>query len=170
VTPRTLVGAVRRELGTVNGAMPIASVTTLDELLATSTRAPRVVLTVLGAFASIALALAGLGIFGVMSHLTRSRTKEVSIRLALGASSRGILGLILREALGLAGIGAAIGIAGAATLGRAASAMLYAVSPIDPVALATGVTLLLAVAAIAAYVPARRAAAVDAVRALRDAS
>jgi hypothetical protein len=170
VTPRALAGAVRHELSAINGAMPMASVTTLDELLAASTRAPRVVLTVLGAFASIALALAGLGIFGVMSHLTRSRTKEVSIRLALGASSRGILGLILREALGLAGIGAAIGIVGAAALGRAVSAMLYAVSPIDPVALATGVTLLLSVAGVAAYVPARRAATVDAVRALRDAS
>ncbi len=170
VTPRTLVGAVRRELGTVNGAMPIASLTTLDELLASSTRPPRVILAVLGAFASIALALAGLGIFGVMSHVTRSRTKEVSIRLALGASSRGILGLVLGEAIGLAGIGAVIGILGAATLGQSARAMLYAVSPIDPLTLAGGVALLIAVAGVAAYVPARRAAAVDAVRALRDGS
>jgi putative ABC transport system permease protein len=168
ITPRALVGAARRELGAVNGAMPIAAVTTLDELLANSTRAPRVLLTVLGAFASIAVALAGLGIFGVMSYLTRSRTKEVSIRLALGASSRGILALILREALGLAGIGAVIGMVGAATLGRSVSAMLYAVSPIDPVALAAGVALLLAVASVAAYGPARHAATVDAVRALRE--
>jgi ABC-type antimicrobial peptide transport system permease subunit len=130
--------------------------------------APRVVLTVLGAFASVALALAGLGIFGVMAHLTRSRTKEVSIRLALGATSRGILGLILGEALALAAVGTAIGLAAAAVMGRSVSAMLYAVSPIDPVTLAAGVTLLLAVATVAAYVPARRAATVDAVRALRD--
>jgi len=168
VTPRALLGAVRRELSSVNGAMPIASVATLDELLAASTRAPRVVLTVLGAFASIALTLAGLGILGVMTHLTRSRTKEVSIRLALGASSRGILALILGEALGLAAVGTVIGIVGAAALGRSVSAMLYAVSPIDPVTLAAGVTLLFAVASVAAYVPARRAATVDAVRVLRD--
>ncbi len=168
VAPRSLLGAVRRELGTVNGAMPIASVATLDELLASSTRAPRVVLTVLSAFAGIALTLAGLGIFGVMTHLTRSRTKEVSIRLALGASSRGILTLILGEALGLAAIGTVIGIGIAAGLGQSVSAMLYAVSPIDPVTLVAGVTLLLLVASIAAYVPARRAATVDAVRALRD--
>jgi predicted permease len=168
VLPRTLAGAVRRELGIVNGAMPIASVATLDELLAASTRTPRVVLAVLGAFAGIALALAGLGIFGVMTHLTRSRTKEVSIRLALGASSREILGLILGEALGLAAAGTVIGVAAAAVLGRSVSAMLYGVSPIDPVTLAAGVTLLLAVAAVAAYVPAHRAATVDAVRALRD--
>jgi putative ABC transport system permease protein len=165
--PRALLGAVRHELASVNGAMPIASVATLDELLAASTRAPRVVLAVLGAFASIALALAGLGIFGVMTHLTRSRTKEVSIRLALGASSREILGLILGEALGLAAAGTVIGIAAAVALGRSVSAMLYAVSPIDPVTLAAGVTVLLAVTSVAAYVPARRAAAVDAVRALR---
>ena len=168
VTPRTLLGTVRQVLASVNGAMPIASVATLDELLAASTRAPRVVLTVLGAFAGIALTLAGLGIFGVMTHLTRSRTKEVSIRLALGASSRGILNLILGEALGLAAIGAAIGIVAAAALGQSVGAMLYAVSPIDPVTLAAGVTLLLVVASVAAYIPARRAAIVDAVRALRD--
>ena len=168
VLPRTLAGAVRRELGSVNSAMPIASVATLDELVAASTRTPRVVLAVLGAFASIALTLAGLGIFGVMTHLTRSRTKEVSIRLALGASSREILGLILGEALGLAAAGAVIGVAAAVVLGRSVSAMLYGVSPIDPVTLAAGVTLLLAVAAFAAYVPAHRAATVDAVRALRD--
>jgi putative ABC transport system permease protein len=168
VTPRSLLGAVRRELGNVNGAMPIATVATLDELLAESTRASRVVLTVLGAFASIALTLAGLGIFGVMTHLTRSRTKEVSIRLALGASSRGILNLILGEALGLAAAGTLIGLAAAAVLGRSVSALLYSVSPIDPLTLAAGVTVLLAVASIAAYVPARRAATVDAVRALRD--
>ena len=166
--PRAILGAVRRELAAVNGAMPVASVATLDELLAASTRAPRVVLTVLGAFAGIALTLAGLGIFGVMTHLTRSRTKEVSIRLALGASSGGILRLILGEALGLAAVGTAIGVVVAAALGQSVSAMLYAVSPVDPVTLAAGVTLLLGVASIAAYLPARRAATVDAVRALRD--
>jgi putative ABC transport system permease protein len=148
--------------------MPVASVSTLDELLAASTRAPRVVLAVLGAFASIALMLAGLGIFGVMTHLTRSRTKEVSIRLALGATSREILGLILGEAFGLAAIGAVIGIVAAMALGQTVRAMLYAVSPIDPATLAAGVAVLLTIAGVAAYVPARRAAMVDAVRALRD--
>lgn len=132
-----------------------------------STRAPRVLLAVLAAFASIALALAGVGIFGVMSHLARARTKEVSIRLALGASSRGILRLILGEAVGLAGIGSILGIVAAALLGRSISALLYRVSPLDPVTLVAGVTLLIAVAGLAAYMPARRAATVDAVRALR---
>jgi len=113
------------------------------------------------------LTLAGLGILGVMTHLTRRRTKEVSIRLALGAPSRGILALILGEALGLAAVGTVIGIVGAAALGRSVSAMLYAVSPIDPVTLAAGVTLLFAVASVAAYVPARRAARVDPMEALR---
>ncbi len=168
VTPRSLLRPVRRELAALNGAMPIVSATTLDDLLAASTRAPRVVLTVLGMFAGLALALAAVGIFGVMSHLTRARTKEVGIRLALGASSRGILGLILGEAVGLAGIGAAIGIVAAAIASRSVTALLYAVSPLDPTTLAAGVTLLMAVAGVAAYVPARRAAAVDAVRALRD--
>jgi ABC-type antimicrobial peptide transport system permease subunit len=121
----------------------------------------------LSAFASIALALAGVGIFGVMSHLARTRTKEVSIRLALGASSREILRLILGEAVGLAGLGSVLGMLAAVTLGRSVSALLYRVSPLDPVTLAAGVTLLIAVASLAAYFPARRAATVDAVRALR---
>ncbi len=167
VSPRTLLSPVRKEIGAVNAAEPIASSATLDELLAASTRAPRVLLAVLGAFASIALALAAVGIFGVMSHLARARTKEVSIRLALGASSRGILRLILGEAIGLAGIGSVLGIVAAATLGRSINALLYRVSPLDPVTLVAGVTLLIAVASIAAYMPARRAATVDAVRVLR---
>src|SRR5262249_46386859 len=154
-----------RAIATVNASQPIASVSTLDELLADSTRPSRTLLTVLSAFAAIALTLAGVGIFGVMSHLTRTRTKEVGIRLALGASSRGILSLILGEAIVLAGIGSALGILVAALAGRSISALLYAVSPFDPTTLALGVTVLLAVAGLAALVPARRAATVDAVRA-----
>jgi putative ABC transport system permease protein len=167
VSPRALLSPVRHEVGAVNGAMPIASAATLDELLAASTRAPRVLLAVLGAFASIALALAAVGIFGVMSHLARARTKEVAIRLALGASSRGILRLILGEAVGLAGIGSLLGVVAAAALGRSVSALLYGVSPLDPATLTAGVALLIGVASLAAYIPARRAATVDAVRALR---
>lgn len=168
VAPRSLLSRVRRELGAVNGAMPIGSAATLDELLAASTRGPLLVLAVLGVFAAIALALAAVGVFGVISHLARTRTKELGIRLALGASSYGILRLILREAIALAGIGAAIGAAGALIMGRAVGALLYHVSPLDPLTLAAGVTVTLAVASLAAYVPARRAARADAMDALRD--
>jgi ABC-type antimicrobial peptide transport system permease subunit len=98
----------------------------------------------------------------------RTRTKEVSIRMALGASSHGILVLILGEAIGLAGIGSLLGLVAAAILARSASALLFAVSPLDPSMLAAGVAVLLIVASLAAYVPARRASAVDAVRALRE--
>jgi hypothetical protein len=168
IEPRALLGPMRRALAAVDASQPIASSTTVDDLLATSTRAPRMVLTVLGTFAGIALVLAGVGIFGVMSHLTRTRTKEVSIRMALGASSQGILGLILGEAIGLAGIGSLLGLVAAAILARSASALLFAVSPLDPSTLAAGVAVLLIVASLAAYVPARRASTVDAVRALRE--
>jgi putative ABC transport system permease protein len=167
VPPRTLLRPVRHMIAAVNAAMPIASAATLEELLATSTRASRALLAVLSAFASIALALAGVGIFGVMSHLARTRTQEIGIRLALGASSREILGLILGEAVGLAGLGSVLGILAAAALGRSVSALLYRVSPLDPTTLAAGVTVLIAVASLATYIPARRAATVDAVRALR---
>jgi putative ABC transport system permease protein len=166
--PRTMLSAVRRELAAVNASQPIASATTLDALLGASTQGPRLVLTILGLFATIALALAGVGIFGVMSHLTRTRTREVSIRLALGATARSIRGLILGEALALAGIGSGIGLIVAVISGRSIRALLYAVSPLDPVSIGAGVTLLLAVASLAAYIPARRAGSVDAVRALRE--
>jgi hypothetical protein len=168
IAPRAVLASVRRALASVNASQPIASSTTLDELLAASTRAPRLVLAVLGVFSGLALTLAGVGIFGVMSHLTRIRTKEVGIRLALGASSRGILALILGEAVGLAGIGSLIGLIAAIILGRSIGALLYAVSPLDPTILAAGATLLLVLAGLAAYVPARRAAAVDAVHVLRE--
>jgi predicted permease len=166
--PSMLLGPARRALAAVNASQPIASSASLGELLAASTRASRVLLTVLSAFAGLALTLAGVGIFGVMSHLTRTRTKEVSIRLALGESSRGILRLIVGEAVGLAGIGATVGIVAAALFGRSIGALLYGVSPLDPLTLAAGVALLLLVSGSAAYWPARRAAAVDAVRALRE--
>ncbi len=168
IPPGAVLGSVRRELAAVNASQPIASSATLDELLATSTRPSRVVLTVLGVFAAIALTLAGVGIFGIMSHVTRTRTREVSIRLALGATSHGIRRLILGEAIALAGIGSGIGLIVALISGRSIRALLYAVSPIDPVTLAIGITLLLAVASLAAYIPARRAGSVDAVRALRE--
>jgi putative ABC transport system permease protein len=168
IPPGAVLGSVRRELAAVNASQPIASSATLDELLATSTRPSRMVLTVLGVFAAIALTLAGVGIFGIMSHVTRTRTREVSIRLALGATSRGIRRLILGEAIALAGIGSGIGLIVALISGRSIRALLYAVSPIDPVTLAIGITLLLAVASLAAYIPARRAGSVDAVRALRE--
>lgn len=165
--PRSLLSRVRRELASVNASQPIASATTLDDLLGASTRGPRLVLTILGLFATIALALAGVGIFGVMSHLTRTRTREVGIRLALGATSRSIRGLILGEAIILAGIGTGIGLVVALISGRSIRALLYAVSPLDPIALGAGVALLFAVAALASYVPARRAGSVDAVHVLR---
>ena len=166
--PRAMLSRVRRELAAVNASQPIASVTTLDELLGASTRGPRLVLTILGLFAAIALTLAGVGIFGVMSHLTRTRTREVGIRLALGATARSIRGLILGEAIALAGIGSGIGLIVSIISARSVSAFLYAISPVDPITLGSGIALLLAVAGLAAYVPARRAGSVDAVHALRE--
>jgi putative ABC transport system permease protein len=168
IAPRNVLSEVRRALASVNASQPIASVATLDELLGASTRGPRLVLTILGLFATIALVLAGVGIFGVMSHLIRARTREVGIRLALGASAGKIRGLILGEAIALAGIGAGIGLAAALIASRSIRALLYGVSPLDPMTLGFGITVLLAVAALAAYVPARRAGSVDAVRALRN--
>lgn len=168
IAPRNVLSEVRRVLAGVNASQPIASVATLDELLGASTRGPRLVLTILGLFAAIALVLAGVGIFGVMSHLIRARTREVSIRLALGATARNIRGLILGEAIALAGIGAGVGLTAALIASRSIRALLYGVSPIDPMTLGLGITVLLAVALFAAYVPARRAGSVDAVRALRE--
>lgn len=120
-----------------------------------------------GLFAFTALLLAGLGIYGVISYMVSARTHEIGIRLALGAESRSILQMVLREGLGLAIAGAAVGLVGAVIVSHLMTGLLYGVKPTDPLTFA-GVTLLLVgVSLLACYIPARRAIRVDPLVALR---
>jgi putative ABC transport system permease protein len=121
----------------------------------------------IASFALIALLLAGLGIYGVISYMVSERTHEIGIRIALGAESRNILRMVLRQGLGLAIAGAAVGFAGALIVSRLMAGVLYGVKPTDPLTFASVVLLLIGVALVACYLPARRALRVDPMIALR---
>jgi putative ABC transport system permease protein len=165
--PLAVLGQLRAEFRTINPVMPIASTATLESLLDDSLRERRFHLALLGAFASVALLLAALGVYGVMSHATTERTHEIGVRMALGARGRDVLGMVMRQGAALAVAGAIGGLIGAAAVTRLLRGMLYGVTPLDPLAYVAAGALLLAAAALACYLPARRAARLDPVRALR---
>jgi putative ABC transport system permease protein len=148
--------------------LPLARVATLDEVLARSVSEPRFYALLLGSFAGIALFLAALGLFGVMAYAVAQRTRELAVRIALGARREELLRMVLGEALLLGAVGVAAGLAGALLLSRVIASMLFALSPRDPATLGEVAVLLLATALVASYVPARRATRVDPVIALRS--
>jgi putative ABC transport system permease protein len=139
----------------------------MNEMVSSSITQQRFIVLLLGCFAALALVLAAVGIYGVMSYSVTQRTHEIGIRLALGARTTNVLALVLKNGMMLAAIGAAIGVAGALALTRLMSTLLFGVTPKDAptfVGLSLG---LLAVALIACYLPARRATKVDPLVALR---
>jgi putative ABC transport system permease protein len=164
--PALLVSPLRNVVTTLDAEAPLADARPLDDLVASATAADRALTRVLTAFAGGALALAALGIFGVMSYAVTRRTREIGIRMALGAARRDVLGWIGGRALGLTMAGVAVGLAAAAALTRLLRGLLYEVSPLDPLILVGATAALTAVALVAAYVPARRASRVDPVAAL----
>jgi len=166
--PLALAAAIRREIRTRYPDQPIGEVKRMTDVVADSLKQPRFYTALLGGFAGLALALAAAGIYGVMSYAVARRTREVGIRMALGATAAKVLRLVLGEGLMLAAIGIAIGIGGAIGLTRLIASELYETSATDPATLAVAAVLLIAVAAIAAYVPASRAARVDPMVALRE--
>jgi predicted permease len=165
--PAALVAPARAVIRALDPDVPISRVTTLRELVGASVARTRYAGSLLGAFAALALVIAVIGIYGVMSYLVTQRDKELGVRIALGAKSRDILRLVLREGVRLSALGAGIGLLAALGTTRAMGKLLYGVSPADPVTYA-GVTLLLAAAVlIACYVPSRRATRADPMVALR---
>ena len=163
-----LVPAVRRAIWSVNRDQPIDRVATMDALVAGSAAQVRFALTVFEAFALAALALAAIGIFGVLSGSVAERTREIGVRSALGASRGSIVALIARQGLGLTALGAAIGLAVALAASRALASLLFGVSRLDPVTYLGVVALLAGVAMVACAVPAWRAARVDPAVTLRN--
>jgi putative ABC transport system permease protein len=167
VEPESLVAAIRREVQAVDKDQPIANVRTLDSLIDESLAPRRFSLLLLGLFALIALLLAMIGIYGVMSYSVTQRTREIGIRIALGAGSRDIFKQIVGHALLLTSAGVFIGLLAAALLTRLMASLLYGVSAIDlPTFLLTAL-LLTVVSLLASYLPARRATKVDPMIALR---
>src|ERR1044072_3158706 len=165
--PSTVAAAVRQELRQVDAQLPVYDVKTMDQVLYTVTGRPRFLTFLLVVFAGVAVVLAAIGIYGIMSYTVAQGTREIGIRAALGAQRRDLLRMVLSKGLKLTLIGIALGVAGAFGLTRLMSNLLFGVSATDPLTFA-GVTALLVVVAVAAsYLPARRATKIDPLVALR---
>jgi putative ABC transport system permease protein len=166
-TPAAMAVALRDELGKLSKEQSVPRVIPLEQVLAGERAQPRFRGMLLGMFAALALLLASVGIYGVMSYAVARRTSEIGIRMALGANRADISWLVVRRALKLVLAGATLGMAGAAVLSRLISTVLFEVSPLDPVTFLATPLFLLAVALLATWLPARHAARVDPLRALR---
>jgi putative ABC transport system permease protein len=165
--PKLLAQTIVREIHALNADVPISGIRTMDEYVSSSVAAPRFNTILLGGFAALALVLAAVGIFGVISYSVAQRTQELGIRRALGASSWSVMSMVLGKGLGLAGIGLAIGIAGSFAVTRLLESLLFGVTATDPLTFVAVAAILAAVALLASYLPARRAATVDPMVALR---
>lgn len=165
--PATLAAPIRQAVRTAAPGQPVYDLSTMEQRLGTSLASRRFVVTVLGFFASVALLMAAVGLYGVISYTVAQRTQELGIRMALGAQLPGILGLVLQHGLRLVGVGMLFGLIAALSLARLLSSQLFQVSPFDPLTFALTAVVLLAAALLASYVPARRAAKIDPIVALR---
>lgn len=163
--PKAVAAAARGELRALDAALSVAAAQTMDDVI--SGYFPAAIVAGIGAFCGMALLLAALGLYGIVSYLMAQRTQEIGIRMALGAASGDVIRLVLRQGARLAGTGAAIGLAGAFTLTRLLSGLLFGVSPTDPVVFTCVPVILIGVVFAACYVPARRATRVSPVIALR---
>ena len=166
--PANLVASIRREVQAIDKDQPLANVRTLEALMAQSVAPRRFNLLLLGLFAAVALLLGAIGLYGVLSYVLTQRTRELGIRMALGAQAGDVLRLIIKHGMALALVGVVIGLAAAFALMRLMSGLLFGVSATDPLTFVLIALLLLAVALLACYVPARRATKVDPLIALRE--
>ena len=165
--PETLAGSLRAAVESMDKNQPLSELTTMDEIIAKNVAPRRFKMLLLGLFAALALVLAAVGIYGVMSYSVEQRTHEIGVRSALGATREDILSLIVAQGFRLTVIGMLTGIAGALALTRYIASLLFGVTERDPFTFAAVVCVLSVVALIACYIPARRAARVDPMIALR---
>ena len=162
-----LTNSIREAVLQIDADQPLYNVKTMDELLSDTVAGRRFQMTLLGLFAAVALALASVGVFGVMSYSVTRRTHEIGVRVALGAQRRDVLRLVVGQGMALVGAGIALGLAASLALTRLIAALLYGVSASDPLIYSAVALLLATVALLACYLPARRAAKVDPMVALR---
>ena len=163
----TVVSLLRAQFKTLDGELPVDDVKTQRQIMNNSVAQPRFRMMLIAAFAVVALALAAVGVFGLISFSVTQRTREIGIRIALGASPGQVLGPMVREGLSLAVIGTGIGLVGALLVSRVLASFLFGVGPTDPVTFTAVAAMLLGVALLATYIPARRALRVDPITALR---
>ena len=162
-----LAGSIRKEVWAADPNLPVSSMKLMDELISNSVAQPRFYVILLSVFAALALVLAAVGVYGVMSYSVTLRTRDIGIRMALGARPADIFKHIVGQAFILALIGLGVGIVLVIFSTRAMSSLLYGINAIDPLTLAATSLVLLAVALLASYIPARRATKVDPMVTLR---
>jgi predicted permease len=165
--PVVATNAVRSAIWQVDPAQPVADVSTMDEAIDRFVEAPRFRTGLLTALAGVGLFLSVIGIYGVVSHAVTERVPEMAVRLALGAERRQIISLVLKHGVSLASAGVLIGVSASVLGAHWLQAILFGIAPVDPLTLLVAPVLVLGVASAACYLPARRAAATDAVRAMR---
>jgi len=163
-----VVSALREKVRTIDPSLPLFDAGGLEEAVGSSFDNRRAVMLLLAAFAGLALFLSALGIYGVLAYDVSQRTREIGVRSAIGATRGQIASLILRQGLWKGGIGVALGLIGAAVLSSSMTTLLFNVRPTDPAVYAAVSLMLIAVALLASYLPARRASRIDPLVALRD--
>lgn len=165
--PADFAPTLRRELAAVDKRIVVSSVTTLEQLIVDATAQPRFRTVLLASLAVLALGIAAIGLYGVVAYAVSRRTKEIGIRIALGATSREVLTMVLRDGLVVAIAGVAAGTAGAFVLAKVLRGLLYGITPTDPASFILASIGLLGLTLVASYIPARRAARIEPVSALR---
>ncbi len=168
VDPAGLVSAIRQEVAALDPRIPVADVEPMTSYVEQARGPTRFALTLIGVFGLVALVLASIGLYGVLSYVVRQRTAEIGVRMAFGAEAGSILRLVVGQGLVLAAGGVALGLVAAVPMTGFMESMLVGVTPTDPLTFAAIASVFLGVAALACWIPARRAAHVDPVRALRD--
>jgi putative ABC transport system permease protein len=162
-----IVNSIRTVARQIDEHATLTDVATMEQIVSNSMTRPRMYAVLVGIFAGVAFALAAIGLYGVMAYSVAQRTREIGVRIALGAERRDVIQLVLRNSLMLTSAGIGLGLFGAAALTRFLESLLFGIRPFDPVTFAAAAITFAAVAAIAAYLPARRAASVDPLVALR---
>jgi putative ABC transport system permease protein len=166
--PMRHVATLRSLVREVDSSLAIDGIMTMDDRIMSSLARPRLYALVLGSLASLSLVVTGVGLFGVLSYVTARRQSEIGVRAALGATARDIVGLVLRQAFGIVGVGAVLGVATALVGTTSLSAVLYGIAPRDALSFVIGPIAIVVVALVAVIVPARRAIRVDPLQALRS--
>jgi predicted permease len=166
--PRSALQSIRSAVSALDPDVPVSRLSTIDELMTRSVAAPRFRTTLVTIFAILGLVLAAIGVYGVMAYIVSERTPELGVRVALGATTRDLIRMVLVEALALAAAGVALGVAGAVVTTRLMASLLFGVKPTDPATFALIAGLLMAIALAGSYVPMRRATRVDPMATLRS--